>query len=80
MSTVGIVGTNPQPYKFPWEKRIPIGCDLPEQGGIGGNTKPDRPLPPWVCEERNKTYNWKTGEWEYTDQRKPKGGIICYNA
>ena len=28
---------------------IPVGCDLPEQGGIGGNIGRKMPKPPVVC-------------------------------
>ena len=66
MISTGIVGTQ-KPISF----LPPVGCDLPEQGGIGGNIVKDTPKP-FVLEERPKTFNFKTGKWEYVDQQKPK--------
>ena len=64
MLSTGIIG-NTKPVSF----LPPVGCDLPEQGGIGGNIKKDEPNP-FVMEERPKTFNFRTGKWEYVDQKK----------
>ena len=51
-----------QPYNYPT-----IGCDLPQNGGIGGNLgKPDKPIP-GACEERPRMIDPKTGELVYVD-------------
>ena len=41
----GIVAKPKTPKLF----GIPVGCDLPEQGGIGGNLGKSMPKPPYVC-------------------------------
>lgn len=51
-----------------WNMKLPtVGCDLPENGGIGGNLgKHDKPIP-GACEERTTIINPETGEREYLD-------------
>ena len=69
MLSTGIIGNSPVKLPFP-----PVGCDLPEQGGIGGNLGKDEPKP-YVLEERPKQYNFRTGKWEYIDKKIPNGWI-----
>lgn len=66
-------------------KNLPIlnlptgGCDLPEDGGISGTLgKFNKPIP-GAMEERNKTFDFKAGEWVYTDQL-PKDSNVCWLA
>ena len=60
-----IAGTNKLPS---WLPQTP-GCDLPQDGGIGGNLgKNNLPKPGIVLEERPAKYDFKTGEWVYVDE------------
>ena len=57
-----------------------VGCDMPEQGGIGGNMKvgrKDKPNP-FILEERPTTTDWRTGDRVYVDKL-PKP-FVCYMA
>ncbi len=46
----------------------------------GGIVAPPSNKPiPGACEERNKTFDFKTGEWRYTDQL-PKDSNVCWLA
>lgn len=55
------------------KKLPPMGCDLPEQGGIGGNIKINKKPNPFIKEERPTIFNPVTGEVVYKDTIKPNG-------
>ena len=61
MNVNGFAST--QPYRYP-----PVGCDLPQNGGISGNLgRHNKPIP-GACEERPAMYDPKTGEMVYVDE------------
>ena len=67
MSLTAVSGTNKPVLPF-FNKIIKAGCDLPEQGGIGGNIKKeDKPLSPYALEER-PVITARTGERVYLDK------------
>ena len=70
MSTINLMGFAPTGKSS--INRFPIGCDLPEQGGISGNIKVNEKPTPFVLEERPSVYNPITGEMVYRDTIKPK--------
>ncbi len=61
--------------------RMPVGCDLPEDGGITGNIgKHDKPVP-GAMEERPVMIDPKTGEKVYVDEYlKEHRPNVCYLA
>ena len=70
MSTIGSMGFTPTANKG--MKFFPIGCDMPEQGGISGNIKVNKKPSPFVLEERPAVYNPITGQTVYRDTIKPR--------
>lgn len=59
----------------------------PNKGPFGGGVIIDGPqtnkkphFEPWICEERPKVLDWKTGEMKYKDELLKNNPLICYLA